>query len=182
MFADIGSQGRISDGGIFRNSSLWENICSDRINLPPPCPLPGSDENIPYVFLWDGAFALSDYVMKPYPGNHEMDTPKRIFNQRLSSSRVVVENVFGIISSVFRVFKKPMLLQPNTVSQLTMTCVLLHNSLRRSKTSSQLYTPPGTLDSYDENGRLLRPGSWRQDEGNLQAIRSIYVKWLESHH
>src|SRR3978361_618734 len=77
------------------------------------------------------------------------------------------------MASVFRVFKKPLLLQPNTVSQLTMTCVLLHNFLRRSKTSVQLYTSPGTLDSYDENGRLVRPGSWRQDEENLRSIRSM---------
>jgi hypothetical protein len=57
-----------------------------------------------------------------------------------------VENAFGILASVFRVFRKPMLLQPNKVSIITMTCILLHNFLRRSKTSSTRYTPQGTLD------------------------------------
>ncbi|KAJ8930159.1 hypothetical protein NQ314_017055 [Rhamnusium bicolor] len=84
----------------------------------------------------------------------------------------MIENVFGFISAIFRVFKKPMLLQPNTVSQLTMACVLLHNFLRRNKTSGILYTPPGTLDMY-ENGKLVRPGSWRQDAENFNGIRCI---------
>lgn len=180
MYVDIGNQGRISDGGIFRNSSLWQIINSGRNNLPPPCPLPGHDENLPYVFLADGAFALSEHVMKPYSGQHELNTPKRIFNQRLSSCRVVVENVFGILASIFRIFRKPMLLEPDTVSQITMTCVLLHNFLRRSKTSSQLYSPPGILDTYDENGTLVRPGPWRDAAGKLErmmrTLRSVARK------
>lgn len=41
-FADIGSQGRISDGGVLRNSLLWQKMCSNQLNLPEPSPLPGS--------------------------------------------------------------------------------------------------------------------------------------------
>lgn len=43
-------------------------------------------------------------LMKP-PGYHETETPERIFNQRLSSSRVVVENTCDIMGRVFRNFK-----------------------------------------------------------------------------
>lgn len=92
MFADIGSQGRISDGGVLRNSILWQKISENNLNLPTPYPLPGSDEPLPYVFLCDGAFALSTHIMKPYPGNHEFGSEKRLFNEKLSSSRVLVEN------------------------------------------------------------------------------------------
>ena len=38
IFADIGCQGRISDGGVFRNSSLWKKICRNELNLPTPRP------------------------------------------------------------------------------------------------------------------------------------------------
>ena len=127
IFADIGCQGRISDGGVFRNSSLWKKICRNELNLPTPRPLPNSDQNIPYVFLGDGAFALTEHVMKPYPGNHDWGSPKRKFNQRLSSCRVVVENTFGILVSRFRIFKKPIQLNPEKVTLLTLTCILLHN-------------------------------------------------------
>ncbi|RVE45299.1 hypothetical protein evm_010071 [Chilo suppressalis] len=39
IFADIGCQGRISDGGVFRNSLLWNKICLNELNLPTPHPL-----------------------------------------------------------------------------------------------------------------------------------------------
>lgn len=163
LFADIGSQGRISDGGVFRNSLLWQKLCSDELNLPPSTPLPGSTKPTPYVFLGDGAFALSTHVMKPYPGVHNTGTPKRIFNRRLSSSRVVVENTFGILASKFRIFRKPILLDPKKTSEVTMSCILLHNFLRKSETSRSIYTPPGTIDVYDQNGELIQNGVWRRE-------------------
>lgn len=92
--------------------------------------------------------ALSTHVMKPYPGNHEIGSPNRIFNQHLSRSRVVVENTFGILSSVFRIFRRPINLKLESMKEITMTCVLLHNFLRKSKTSSEMYTPPGMLDVW----------------------------------
>ncbi|KAF9405809.1 hypothetical protein HW555_013591 [Spodoptera exigua] len=103
--------------------------------------LPNSNTSLPYVFLADAAFALSTHIMKPFPGHHALGTPERLFNQKLSSSRVAVENTFGIMSSVFRIFKKPIPLNITKASLITMTCVLLHNFLRKSKTSQHLYSP-----------------------------------------
>lgn len=65
IFADIGGQGTISDGGIFRNTVLWDMIYNT-LNLPEPRPLPGSNINVPCVFLGDGAFARHMNLMKPY--------------------------------------------------------------------------------------------------------------------
>lgn len=176
LFADIGCQGRISDGGVFRNSLLWHKICSDDLNLPPPTPLPDSTKDVPYVFLGDGAFALSTHIMKPYPGNHNIESPKRVFNNRLSSARVVVENTFGILASKFRIFRKPILLNPEKTSVLTMTCILLHNFLRKSVTSKKIYMSLGATDIYDQNGELIQFGSWRNEIEEFQgscAIRSL---------
>lgn len=58
VFADIGGQGRISDGGIFQHSLLWQPIDNGTLNLPPDTPLPGREINVSYVFVCDGAFAL----------------------------------------------------------------------------------------------------------------------------
>lgn len=173
IFADIGSQGRISDGGVFRNTLLWQKLSSNDLNLPTPSPLPGSDKNMPYVFIADGAFALDTHIMKPYPGNHTTGSEKRIFNQRLSSARVVVENVFGILSSRFRIFRKPILLDPNKASVVTMSCILLHNFLRRSETSSTIYTPASTVDIFDDNGTLIQLGSWRNDVSSNGALQRM---------
>lgn len=175
IFADIGCRGRISDGGVFRNSLLWKKICLNTLNLPTPHPLPGSYKDVPYVFLGDGAFALSTHVMKPYPGNHDSGSPKRIFNQNLSRSRVVVENTFGILVTKFRIFKKPIPFNPEKVSLITMTCILLHNFLRKSATSSHIYTPPGNIDIYDENSVLIAPGSWRNEIETTCVVRNIPI-------
>lgn len=172
-FADIGSQGRISDGGVLRNSLLWQKMCSNQLNLPEPSPLPGSNIEAPFVFLADGAFALSTHILKPYPGTHELGSPKRMFNQKLSSTRVVVENVFGILASVFRIFRKPIALEVNKVSLITLTCVLLHNFLRRSKTSTKIYTPTGIVDILDDDGSTIQPGSWRQEVNGTCALRPL---------
>lgn len=173
IFADIGGQGRISDGGIFRNTVLWDKICNNSLNLPAPQPLPGSVVDIPYVFLGDGAFALGMNIMKPYPGNHDINSPERKFNKKLSSARVIVENTFGILSSKFRVFKSPIELSPEKASVVTMTCILLHNYLKRSNTSSRIYCQPGTIDVYDDNGNMNQPGSWRQEITSNNAIQNL---------
>lgn len=173
IFADIGCQGRLSDGGVFTNSILWNKMCTNSLNLPPPQPLPGSNIDVPYVFLGDGAFALSEHLMKPYPGQHNIGSAERKFNTRLSSGRVVVENTFGILAARFRVFRKPIPLQPEKASLITYTCILLHNFLRRSSTSSHIYTPPGSIDLYDDDGVLIQPGSWRTNQDNNSAFRNF---------
>lgn len=172
IFADIGCQGRISDGGVFTNTLLWSKMQTNNLSLPPPHPLPGSNIDVPYVFLGDGAFALSENVMKPYSGNHDLGSPKRNFNQTLSRARVVVENTFGILVTKFRIFKKPIQLQPEKASLITLTCILLHNYLRRSTSSVRIHTPPGTVDVYDSNNILIQPGSWRQEMERTCAVRN----------
>lgn len=161
MFADIGCQGRMSDGGVLRNSVLWDKMNENTLNLPNPHPLPGRQANVPYVFVADSAFALSDTVMKPYPGNHPEQSKKRNFNRALSKARVKVENVFGIMTSVFRVFKHPMLLQPDKASIVTMTCVYLHNFLRKSRASQHIYSPPESFDRVINS--IFVPGTWRNE-------------------
>jgi len=73
----------------------------------------------------DEAFAMNTNIMKPYSGIHEKGNYKIIFNYRLSLARRVVENVFGIIVSVFSIFRGPILLELEKVLEITMTCVLL---------------------------------------------------------
>lgn len=133
-------------------NSLWQEICFNDLNLSPPTPLPGSTRDVPYVLLGDGAFALSTHIMKSYPGDHNTGTPKRVLINRLPSSRVAMENSFGILASKFRFFQNPILLKPEKPSISTMTCILLDNFFRKSATSRGIYTPPGTMDVCNHNG------------------------------
>lgn len=171
MFADVGCQGRISDGGVFRNSSLFRELVNNTLNLPTHSTLPDcSNHAMPYVFVADNAFPLHTNIMKPYPGDHQEGSIKRIFNKHLSRARIIVENVFGVMSAVFRVLRKPISLQPDRASNVVMACVLLHNFLRNSRTNN-FYTPPGFMDSILD-GEVV-PGTWRQEQQADGALRSL---------
>nr|CAH7739470.1 unnamed protein product [Callosobruchus chinensis] len=111
----------------------------------------------------DDAFPLTTAIMKPYSGHQEKHSKNRVFNYRLSRARRVVENVFGILAAVFRVLRKPMLLQPEKAEKIVLTCVLLHNYLRKNEKTRSNYNPPGTFDKEDLETGTIEPGSWRRD-------------------
>lgn len=98
IYVDVGSQGRISDGGVFRHSSLYRN--SNSFGIPADEPLPGRDMHVSYVIIGDVAFPLSNFPMKPYRGEHQRGSRQRIFNFRLCRAQKSVENAFGIMASV----------------------------------------------------------------------------------
>ena len=92
----MGCQGRISDGGVYRNSTFYKALENGSFNLPDLLPLPGSDdpqwmfdkcnESIPYVLVADDAFPLGRHCMKPFP-QFDLSDLKSIFKYRLSRMR-----------------------------------------------------------------------------------------------
>ena len=67
LFADVGTNGRMNDSGIWNKSSLCRAIENREIRLPEARALPYRLEKIPCVILGDDAFALKNYMMKPFP-------------------------------------------------------------------------------------------------------------------
>lgn len=171
IYANVGCQGRISDGGVFKNCELYKQMENKSLRIPQASPLPQRIINVPYVIVFDEAFPLTEHIMKPFSGIHTTRSKERIFNYHLSRCRRVVENVFGITSSVFRLLRKPLLLQPQKAEIVVLTIVFLHNFLRKSKASRNIYNPPGSFD-IEEDGQLIE-GSWRQDEQPLQPLVNV---------
>ena len=68
LFVDVGCNGRISDGGVFRNSRFSSALKIDQLGIPPPEPIPQSENQtlMPYVLVADDAFPLSQNIMKPF--------------------------------------------------------------------------------------------------------------------
>lgn len=175
LYADVGCQGRISDGGVFRNTSFFKQLEEQKVEIPPDEKIIGREKAVPYVFVADGAFPLKENILKPYPGSHEKGSAKRIFNYRLSRARRVVENVFGILSAVFRVFRKPMLLEPKKAELVVMACVYLHNFLRKEKSSRDIYSPTDLID-HEIDGHVV-DGTWRQDmNSSFRPIQRVARK------
>ena len=65
-WANVGMNGRISDGGVLKRSKLGQMLEEGSLNLPAPEPLPGRSVPTPYVFIGDDAFALQPNFMKPF--------------------------------------------------------------------------------------------------------------------
>lgn len=98
IYVDVGANGATSDAGIFMNTPLRAALEDNRVGLPPREPLPGGDRPIPYFIVGDDAFALKEYLQKPFP-HRGLSRHERIYNYRLSRARRVVENAFGILSN-----------------------------------------------------------------------------------
>ena len=169
LYIDVGCQGRISDGGVYRHSTFYTAIENNSLNLPDPIPFPKSidpvweyDQSarpVPFVFVADDAFPLGIHCMKPFSQSKLTDR-NRVFNYRLSRMRHLSENVFGIWVSRFRVFLTTMALSPDKATIITLASIVLHNLLRQ--TSRHSYTPEGYTDTFEEDGEVI-PGSWREE-------------------
>lgn len=173
LYVDVGSNGRISDGGVFRKSSFYEALTKNQLNIPPPDPLPSRTVPVPYVLVADDAFALAPNLLKPFSFRN-MNAIQRVFNYRLSRARRIIENAFGIMSARFRVMRSPINLEPSKVNRITLACCVLHNFLMSRKSS--VYFTPKLVDHYTEDGTLI-PGEWRKEQTednfyNLQPHRS----------
>jgi len=77
----------------------------------------------------------------------------------------MVENAFVLLASVFRIFRKPVIVKPSTAEDITLECVYLHNSLTNS-VAKQLYSPPGTLDFENIDDGTVIKGEWGREIQN----------------
>jgi hypothetical protein len=107
IYANVGCQGRTSDSGVFRNTEIYRKLENDDLYLPQDEALPGRTIPVPYTLVADDAFPLTRHTMKPYATDLNKGSPKRAFNYRLLRARRIVENAFGLLASVFRIFRKP---------------------------------------------------------------------------
>lgn len=171
QYVDIGAEGRVADGTIWRECTLQQWIKANALNFPPPKCWPNGEEYgpKPYTIVGDDAFPLTTYLTKPY-SSRDMDRQKRIFNYRLSRARRVSENAFGIMASRFRVLLTNIYMAPHRVVNMIRAIATLHNYLRRA--GGHHYIGQGHVDTEDVNHQVME-GQWRQDNhGNITPLEA----------
>ncbi|KAJ8942352.1 hypothetical protein NQ314_007010 [Rhamnusium bicolor] len=176
---DIGAKGRQSDGGVFRHSQIGQKLENGTLNIPPPSKISNDDngEPIPYYLVGDEAFPLAHYMMRPYPGRL-LSQEKRIFNYRLSRSRRVAENTFGVLAARWRVYRKPLIASLETAEAVVMSTICLHNFLMRKESNTsedrRHYCNFSYVDHEDANGSFIE-GQWRAEGqyNNLEDVRRL---------
>lgn len=70
LLVDFGTNGRISDGGVLQNTTFFEKLLNEELNIPCADNIEGSSKQLPYVFVCDDAFPLRTDMLKPFRQSH----------------------------------------------------------------------------------------------------------------
>jgi len=150
---DIGTNGRVPDGGVIENTKFYEKLLHAEPNLPIPRKPDHSTSDLPYVFAGDEVFALRKDLLKPF-SQKQLTNEGRVFNYRLSRARRVIENTFEIMASRLRVFHTEVNLKLERIETVVLSCCVLHNFLRCSCNS---YAADVQDESEEEQSDILTP-------------------------
>ena len=83
IYVDLGTNGRVGDKGVWNKSTMKTCLDNRSLKIPPPCTLPGTDKEFPFVIVGDEGFALTNTVLIPYPKEQLRGRQDRaIFNYR----------------------------------------------------------------------------------------------------
>ena len=168
LWVDLGATRSSSDAQIFKHSDLRHKIEDGTFSFPESESLVGDGPKVNYFILRDDAFPLKLWLMKPY-SRRGMYLNHRVFNNRLSRGKRVVENAFGILTSRFRIFQRPMQQEPPMVARVVMTCLVLNNLLR-------MQYPTGQQEDFGADGQppIVLEGNDIPHEGQnpLEAVKT----------
>lgn len=128
-YVEVGSYGKSSDAGIFKNSTLFQKLCDSSLDIPTARSFENSDETYPYVMVGDEAFPLLENLLRPYGGKC-LDDVKQTFNHRLSVARKYIECSFGILVNKWRIFHRPIDLHIDFTETVIKAACVLHNFVR----------------------------------------------------
>ena len=176
IIADVGANGRVSDGGVFSNTRFYERLVEYKLHIPQHDNLPESEIKLPYVLVGDDAFPLMDNLMKPF-SRKNLTTEQAIFNYRLSRAPRIVENAIGILASRFQILLREINLCPEKATTIVLTCTYLHNFLRMKKVDS--YYQGGFDVEHTTTGEMVNT-DWRSD-GKMCIRDSTSTTYLSNH-
>lgn len=170
IMVDCGTNGRVSDGGVLEKTLFYRKFKEKKLHIPSPRAPDGTDISLPYVFVGDEAFAMHVNLLKPF-GQRQLTTERRIYNYRLSRSRRIIENTFGILANRFQVLQTVINLRIDRISVIVMACCALHNFLRRHSAPST-YIEQQCLDREDLDDGTISLGL----RTNPEAMHSLKLR------
>ncbi|KAL7295054.1 hypothetical protein TKK_0011652 [Trichogramma kaykai] len=179
IFIDVGAYGSQSDGGVYKKSELKQALDHNFLDIPSindQSNQANQEIQVPYFFVGDGAYPLSNNIMKPFPGE-KLTRKQLLFNQKLSRARAVVENAFGHTCQRWEIFYTPIKTLPKTVIKIIKGACILHNIIIDKEGSEPL-----TLSSEDEymfrENALYRETDVADDDVSGKEIRDSLVEYF----
>lgn len=116
-FIDVfaGEPGSLHDARLLRKSRLYSKIMEDPTFI-------GND-----FLLGDSAYPNLSWLVTPFKDHGLLTQTQKMFNYRLSSKRVIIENAFGLLKGRFRRLKSFENLSLHLCSKLILSACVLHN-------------------------------------------------------
>ncbi|CAI2355069.1 unnamed protein product [Caenorhabditis sp. 36 PRJEB53466] len=147
LYVQISECGGNSDAQLFREGPLGE-LLERAAYAGGLRTLPGSSIVMPPFILADNGFGLSKHVMQPYR-DHNRTTENMDFNDKICGTRVKIENLFGILTTKFRVFRRALNLCPTSSQGLILSLSVIHNLTVPKREAVQFdYETPILIDPY----------------------------------
>lgn len=83
IYIYVGTNGRVSDKGVWNKSTFKTLLERNELKIPQPSPLPGTEDNFPFIIVADEGFTLSEKVLILFPKEQcSGKKNRRIFNYR----------------------------------------------------------------------------------------------------
>ena len=90
--------------------------------------IPAITEQGRFHILGDGAYPLSKWLLIPYANTGHLTQTQKLYNTRLSQTRMLIENAFGILKMRFRqLFYGLHFHKPLKAAAFIISCYVLHN-------------------------------------------------------
>ena len=96
---------------------------------------------------------------------------QRICNYRSSRTRRVIESVFGILGTKFRMFHTTITLSPEKVKYVVLPCIVLHNVWHRKCCKN--YFSGTMIDQEDTATASITLREWRQHSCPSNAFHNL---------
>ncbi|XP_011706774.1 PREDICTED: uncharacterized protein LOC105461949 [Wasmannia auropunctata] len=113
-------------------------------------------------------------MLRPYPGKNGLSQEQDIFNYRLTRARRMIESIFGILASQWRIYRKPIIAFPQNAKLMVQATVCLHNWIRKDDIDKNVYVPADMVDQiHPDDPNSFTPGSWRRIIEDGCAFRDI---------
>jgi hypothetical protein len=118
-------------------------------------------ENLPagLFIAADAAYVVTEHILVPFTGSQRHDCVKDTYNFFLSQLRIRIENAFGLLTTKWRILRKPLECSLKVNADILQICALLHNFVIDNKDDDD-FTADNSLDGPNIRAMSESPLGW----------------------
>lgn len=125
-----------------------------------------------YHIIGDSAYSIREWLLTPYRDYGNLTADEKQFNKKICATRVLIENVFGLLKGRFRQLFQVSMHSVDKISKFIVSCCILHNLCVVEKDSFPLESPPD--QPQDEANELI------DNEKNLRQLGEMKINLIKT--